>query len=86
MIGIKENLIFSIHEQIRNKFIGLLKLASKTIDRTSISDLKVSKFIQKRLQNRCFPVKFAKFLSTPILKNIYGQLLLQFTLFTLNSV
>ena len=27
-------------------------------------------FIKKRLQYRCFPVKFAKFLRTPISKNI----------------
>ena len=31
--------------------------------------------IKKRLQHRCFPVKFAKFLRTPILKNIYERLL-----------
>ena len=30
----------------------------------------------KRLQHRCFPVKFAKFLRTPILKNICKWLLL----------
>ena len=28
------------------------------------------------LQNRCFPVKYAKFLRTPILKNICKRLLL----------
>ena len=27
-------------------------------------------FIKKRLQHRCFPLNIAKFLSTPILKNI----------------
>ena len=27
--------------------------------------LKVCNFIKKRLQHRCFPVKFAKFLRTP---------------------
>ena len=30
---------------------------------------------KKRLQHRCFPVKFAKFLRTPILKNIRDQLI-----------
>ena len=30
----------------------------------------------KRLQHRCFPVNIAKFLRTPILKNIYQRLLL----------
>ena len=33
-------------------------------------------FIKNRLQHRCFPVKFAKFLRTPILKNICERLLL----------
>ena len=33
-------------------------------------------FIKKRLQHGCFPVKFAKFLRAPILKNIYERLLL----------
>ena len=32
--------------------------------------LKACNFIKKRLQHRCFPLKFAKFLRTPILKNI----------------
>ena len=30
--------------------------------------------LKKRLQHECFPVKFAKFLRTPILKNICKQL------------
>ena len=33
-------------------------------------------FIKKRLQHRSFPVKFAKFLRTPILKSICERLLL----------
>ena len=36
----------------------------------------VKKFVEKRLQHRCFSVKFAKILRTPILKNIYERLLL----------
>ena len=32
--------------------------------------------IKKRLQRRCFAVKFAKFLRTPILKNFCERLLL----------
>ena len=39
-----------------------------------IADLKACSFIKKRLQHRCFPVNFAKFLRTPILKNICKQL------------
>ena len=38
--------------------------------------LKACNFVKKRLQHRCFPVKFSKFLRTPILKNICEQLLL----------
>ena len=34
-------------------------------------------FINKRLQDRCFPEKFAKFLKTPILKNLRERLLLK---------
>ena len=37
--------------------------------------LQVCNFIKKRLQHRCFPVKFAKFLRTPILKSICERLL-----------
>ena len=33
-------------------------------------------FIKTRLRRRCFLVKFAKFLTTPILKNIWERLLL----------
>ena len=33
--------------------------------------------IKKRLQHRCFPVKFVNFLRTPILKNICERLLLK---------
>ena len=42
-----------------------------------LAELKACNFIKKRLQHRCFPVKFAKFLRTPILKNICGRLLLK---------
>ena len=37
---------------------------------TKVAGLKVCSFIKKRLQHRCFPVNIAKFLRTPILKNI----------------
>ena len=37
--------------------------------------LKACNFIEKRLQHKCFPVKFAKFLKTTILKNICERLL-----------
>ena len=38
---------------------------------TKILGLKDCNFIKKRLQDRCFPANIAKFLRTPILKNIY---------------
>ena len=38
---------------------------------------KARNFIKIRLQHRCFPVNFAKFLRTPILKNICERLLLE---------
>ena len=39
------------------------------LNKNKIAGLQASKFCKKRLQNRCFSVKFAKFLRTPILKN-----------------
>ena len=41
-----------------------------------VTGLKACYFIKTRLQHLCFPVKFAKFLRTPILKNISERLLL----------
>ena len=38
--------------------------------------LRACKFIKKRLQHRCFPVTFEKFLKINILKNICEQLIL----------
>ena len=37
---------------------------------------KVCNFIKRRLQHMCFPVKFRKFLTTPISKNIWERLLM----------
>ena len=39
--------------------------------------MKTCSFIQKRFQNRCFPVNFAKFLRKIILQNIYERLFLE---------
>ena len=41
-----------------------------------VKGLPACNFIKKRLQDRCFPVNTAKFLRTPILKNICEWLLL----------
>ena len=40
------------------------------------ADLQTGNFITKRLEHRCFPVNIAKFLKTPILKDIFERLLL----------
>ena len=37
-----------------------------------VADLKAWNFIEKRLQHRCFPVKFAKFSRTHFLQNNSG--------------
>ena len=47
-----------------------------------VTGLQTCNFIKKRLQYRCIPVNFAKFLGKPILKNIYKQLLLHFKYYT----
>ena len=41
-----------------------------------LSDLKACRFIKKRIQRKCFPVKLLKSLRTSILKNICQWLLL----------
>ena len=44
----------------------------------SLIIITIMRLYQKRLRDICFPVKFAKFLRTAILKNICEQLLLNF--------
>ena len=41
-----------------------------------VAGLQACNFMKKRLQHSCFPVNTAKFLKTPILKNICERLLL----------
>ena len=41
-----------------------------------VAGLQACNFIKKRLQHWCFPVNIAKYLGTPILRNICEQLLL----------
>ena len=41
-----------------------------------VNNVQACNFIEKILQHWCFPMKFAKFLRTPILKNICERLLL----------
>ena len=40
--------------------------------------LKAGNFITKGFQHRCFPVNITKFLKTPVLKDIWEPLLLNF--------
>ena len=44
---------------------------------SQVAGLNTCNIIKKRLQHSCFPVKFAKLLRTPMLKNICEQLLLE---------
>ena len=69
----------SSHRRISTKK-DVLKISQYSQENTcvgvffnKVSDLQACNFIKKRLQHRCFPVKFAKFLRTAILKNIYEQ-------------
>ena len=48
-----------------------------------VANIQACNFVTKRLQKRCFPVKFTKFLKTPISKNICKRLLLSFSLPTI---
>ena len=43
--------------------------------------LKACNFIKKKLQHKCFPVKFAKFLRAATLKNMYEKLPLHLNIF-----
>ena len=52
-----------------------LKSALRWIN-TNVYGLQTCDFINKRLQHRCFPEKFVKFLRAPILKNICERVLL----------
>ena len=42
-----------------------------------VAGLDPASFLKRQLQHKCFPVKFAKLLRTPTLKNIYKRLLLE---------
>ena len=64
----------SIKKMFLKKFT---KFRGKTPAMESVVD-----FLWNRHQHRCFPVKFAKVLRTPILKNICERLLLPFLGFT----
>ena len=47
-----------------------------------VADIEACNVIKKRLQHRCFSMNIAKFLGTPILKNICERMLLKITRYT----
>ena len=55
-------------------------------DAIKLQVVKACNYIEKRLQHRCFPVNIAKFLITPVLKNICRWLLLKITKIDLQLV
>ena len=57
-------------------FLKLSKVSQKTLVLESLFNKFCKNFVKKRLQHRCFPVKFAKLLRMPTLKNISQRLLL----------
>ena len=68
--GVLKNKLFLNLRKIHRKTPVLKSLFNK------VTDLMACNFIKMRLQHRCFPVKFAKFLRTLILKNICKRLFL----------
>ena len=71
-------LSFPIHRRCFLKKMFLKFSQENTCVGVSFFSLKTCYFIKKRFQQRGFHVKFAKFLRTPILKNISERLLLKF--------
>ena len=70
--NIKQNIYRSSHQRCSIKKLQFCNIHRK--------HLKVCNFIKKRLQLKCFPVNIAKFLWTPVLKNICERLLLHLLL------
>ena len=66
---------------VKKVFLKICEVSQKNIC-VGVSGHQACNFIKKRLQHMCFPVKFHKFLRTPILKNICERLLLSFRGFT----
>ena len=56
--------------------LGLFRSSHRrcSVKKGFLKGLKACNFIKKRLQHWCFPVKFARFLRTSILKNIFERL------------
>ena len=82
--GFTRNLVFVIanHYNIDIKVRSylrcfIIKDVHKAFAIFTWKHLQACNFVRKRLQYRCFIVNIAKFLKTPILKNICGRLLLK---------
>ena len=67
--------LFNRAEVLKDMLV-LAKLQTEACHFTKSNPLLTCNFIRKRLQHRRFPVNFAKFLKTPILKSICERLLL----------
>ena len=55
---------------LKNKLFLKISKYSQENNCVGVAGLQTCKFIEKRLQRRCFPVLIANFLRTSILKNI----------------
>ena len=51
-----------------------------------IAGLNGSNFVKKRAQKRCFPANIAKFIKTPILKNIFERMFLALRKYVVNDI
>ena len=65
---------------IKKPFLKISKYSPENtcvrVSFNKVAGLQPCNFIKERLQRKCFPVNFAKFLKTPILKDISEWLLL----------
>ena len=58
--------------------MGVLKTFAKFMEKQLYRNLCLNKVAGKTLRYRCFPIKFAKYLRTPILRDTSELLLLRF--------
>ena len=63
---------------VKKLFLKISQISQENTCVRNAAGLQFCNFVKKRLQQWCFPVKFAELLRTPILKNIFERLLLQF--------
>ena len=68
-------LILDLSSEAATRGVLLKKLLLENLQYSQETPVLESLFYEKRLQHRCFLVNIAKFLRTPILKNICEQLL-----------